>query len=111
MLSYVVMIDLFFANQPWDRTLSVIVGKISIGEFTTIICVDAVIVPLIPCIDVLIGVSGRELVFSSQDSLLKTILLAPESKIQISCRCFMAFTLTTLAAPSSGKGSFEFHIW
>ena len=44
------------------------VGQIRIGEFPTIVCIDAFIVPLIPCIDVLVGVSGRELVFSSQDS-------------------------------------------
>ena len=50
------------------------VGQISIGEFSTIVCIDAFIVPLIPYIDVLVGVSGRELVFLSQDSLLKTIL-------------------------------------
>ena len=57
------------------------VGQISISEFPTIICIDAFIVPLIPSIDVLVGVSGGELVFSSQDSLLKTILLAPEFKL------------------------------
>ena len=68
------------------------VGQIRIGEFPTIVCIDAFRVPLIPCIDVLVGVSGRELVFSSQDSSLKTILLAPESKIQRSCRYFVAFT-------------------
>ena len=39
------------------------VGQIRIGEFPTIVCIDAFNVPLIPCIDVLVGVSGRELVF------------------------------------------------
>ena len=44
---------------PRDRTLSFIVGQISMGEFPTIVDhIDALIVPLIPCIDVLIGVSG-----------------------------------------------------
>ena len=81
------------------------VGQIRIGEFPTIVCIDAFSVPLIPCIDVLVGVSGRELVFSSQDSLLKTILLTPESKIQRSFRYLVAFTLTTLAAPSPGSVS------
>ena len=36
------------------------IGQISIGDF---FCINALIVPLIPCIDVLVGVIGRELVF------------------------------------------------
>ena len=43
--------------------MSVIVGQIRIGEFPTIVCIDAFRVPLIPCIDVLVGVSGRVGIF------------------------------------------------
>ena len=36
---------LFLAWQPWDRTLSVIVGQICMGELPTIVCIDALTVP------------------------------------------------------------------
>ena len=67
------------------------------------VCIVAFTLPLIPKIVAFVGVSGIELVFSSQDSLLNTMRLAPESKIHTSLRCWMEFTFTTLAAPSSGE--------
>ena len=110
MLLNVVIIDLFWANHPWDNTLSFISGHVRIGEFPMMVCIEAFTFPLLPWIVVFVGVSGIELVLSSQDSLLKTMQLAPESKIHRSMRCWMALTFTTLAAPSSGRGSSEYQV-
>ena len=65
---------------------------------------DALTFPLIPGIWVFVASNGIELVLSIHDSLLKTMRLAPESKIQVSLGCWRALTFAIVVVPNGMGG-------